>query len=95
MGEAPGVRLVRNDALFHAQIGADTTVMLDTEAGQYFGLNAVGTYIWEMLERPRSVPELCAAVCAEFDVDAATCDADVPAFLRRLIDNGILRETDA
>ena len=69
--------------------------MLDTEAGQYFGLNAVGAYIWELLEQPRSGQELRTAVCTEFDVDGATCDPDISRFLRSLIDNGIIQETQA
>ena len=66
--------------------------MLDTEAGRYFALNDVGTYLWELLEQPRSMPELRMAVCAEFDVDAAACEADVSAFLRSLMDSGLVDE---
>jgi hypothetical protein len=95
MVEMPCVKLVRNDKLFYAPVGADESVMLDSEAGQYFGLNAVGTYIWEQLEQPRTVPELREAVCGEFDVDLATCEADLSEFLRSLIANGMVQEIQA
>lgn len=95
MAEVSAVKLLRNDKLFYAPVGTDESVMLDSEAGQYFGLNAVGTYIWELLEQPRSVPELREAVCAEFDVDGATCEADISEFLHSLIANGIVQENQA
>jgi hypothetical protein len=89
------VKLVRTNELLHAPVGINETVMLDTEAGKYFGLNEVGTYLWGLLEQPRSIPELYAAVCAEFDVAAAACEADVSTFLRSLMDSGLVNEIRA
>lgn len=89
------VKLVRNDKLLHTMVGADECVMLDTEAAKYFGLNAVGAYVWELLAQPRTEAEVCAAVGAEFDVDRAVCEADLQEFLRSLIANGIVLETPA
>ncbi|MDE3197312.1 MAG: PqqD family protein, partial [Acidobacteriota bacterium] len=42
--------LCRNDKILHAPVGAEETVMLSVEAGEYYGLNAVGRRIWELLE---------------------------------------------
>ncbi|HVX56205.1 MAG TPA: PqqD family protein [Pseudolabrys sp.] len=95
MAEVPGVKLIRNERLFHAPVGTDESVMLDSEGGRYFGLNAVGTYIWGLLEQPHSASELQAAVCAEFEVDPATCETDLSAFLDSMIANGIVHEAQA
>jgi hypothetical protein len=59
-------------------------VMLDPHRSRYFGLDAVGHRIWELLERPRSVGALCAELQGEFDVDAENCLGDVLAFLEEL-----------
>jgi len=92
LAEGSVVKLVRSNKLLHAPVGIGETVMLDTEAGKYFGLNEVGTYLWGLLEQPRSMPEMNAAVCAEFDVDATACEADVSAFLRSLMESGLVDE---
>jgi hypothetical protein len=62
----------------------DEIVMLSPDQGAYYGLNAVGSRIWELIDRPRSVTDLCAVLAAEFMVDDETCLAEVLAFLDRL-----------
>ena len=69
--------------------------MMSIEKGRYFGVNAVGARIWELLETPQTVEQLCARLCAEFEVDAQTCEAAVVEFTRNLIDNGIVHESAA
>ena len=82
--------LSRSRDILYAPSGADSAVMMSIEAGSYYGLNAVGARIWELLERPRRLDEICAALRDEFDVDANTCEAAVCAFATRLIDQGIV-----
>jgi len=59
-------------------------VMLDPRRSRYFGLDAVGHRIWELLESPRSVEALCSELQGEFDVDAESCQGDVLVFLGQL-----------
>lgn len=59
----------------------DEAVMLDAEAGLYFGLNEVGTLIWKELEEPRSIAELQEAVLAKFDIEPDQCSQDLGEFL--------------
>jgi hypothetical protein len=67
-------------------------------SGNYFGLNEVASFIWNQLETPRTVGELCDAVLAEFDVEPEQCQADALEFLRGMIDDGlaeVVPETEA
>jgi hypothetical protein len=41
-------------------------VLLDPRSGVYFGLDPVGTLVWQELASPRTVDELVEAVCASF-----------------------------
>lgn len=59
----------------------EEAVMLDPEAGLYYGLNEVGTLVWSLLEEPKSIAELKAAVLAEFDISADQCQQDLAEFL--------------
>jgi hypothetical protein len=67
------------------------TVMLDVESGAYFGLRGVGGRVWDLLEHPQTLPQLTAAIASEFEVDPATCRADLQAFLAKLIDNDLVQ----
>ena len=68
----------------------DELVMLDPQQSTYFGLDQIGKRIWELLERPLSVNELCSVLQGEFDVAAETCRSDVLALLEQLRDAELL-----
>jgi PqqD family protein of HPr-rel-A system len=68
----------------------DQTVMFDAAKGEYFGLAGVGGRIWELLEQPRSIGQLCEVITAEFEVSAADCRADVSSFLDDLRRAGLV-----
>jgi hypothetical protein len=55
----------------------DETVLLELKKGTYYGLNAVGSLIWEMVQQPQSIEALCSAVVEQFNVEPETCKRDV------------------
>jgi hypothetical protein len=65
-------------------------VMLDPRTSRYFGVDSIGARIWELLEQPVSVDEVCIALRGEFDVEEEACRADVLAFLEQLEDAELL-----
>ena len=70
----------------------DEMVLLDLESGLYFGVDGVGQRIWEAFAEGRNVEEAVAVVVAEYEVEAAQAQADVIAFVRNLVDRGLLTE---
>ena len=80
--------VVRNPRLIAADMDGDT-VMMSIESGEYFGLGGVGSRVWELLEKPHSAAQLASAICAQYEVDAATCEADIIRFLDELLANGL------
>ena len=56
---------------------------------------AVASRVWELLETPKTIAQLCAQICEEFEVDMQTCEAEVLKFVQVLIDNGIVNEAAA
>ena len=69
----------------------DEKVMMSVEKGQYFGLEPVGSRIWEMIAQPVRVSELIDVLLGRYDVDRETCEKDVLAFLEELNEAGILQ----
>ena len=62
----------------------DEVAILDLDRALYFGLQGVGVHIWDSLEQPRSIADLCASIRAEFDVSEDDCRADVAQILASL-----------
>ncbi|MBA2665782.1 MAG: PqqD family protein [Trueperaceae bacterium] len=67
------------------------TVILDPASGKYFGLDGVGTRVWELLQTAPTYGTVVATIVDEYDVDADTCERDVRALLVDLRDRGLVR----
>lgn len=68
----------------------DEVAILDLDRALYFGLQGAGVHIWDALDQPRSVADLCASVLAEFDVSESECRADVEQILTNLKEEGLV-----
>lgn len=65
-------------------------VVLDLASQTYFGLNAVGTRVWEHLQAGRSVKEIRDALLKEFEVAPDALEKDVVALLNELTQKGLV-----
>lgn len=69
-------------------------VLLHVLTGEYFGLDPVGSRVWQLLvhdgDHGRGLTELIASVVAEFDVDEATALSDVGALVQQLATQQLL-----
>jgi hypothetical protein len=64
-----------------SQLGAES-IILDHEKGEYFGLDNVGSFVWEKIQAGETtLSELKTAVMEEFEIDEATCESDLQALL--------------
>ncbi|VWX62130.1 lasso peptide biosynthesis PqqD family chaperone [Sphingorhabdus sp. 109] len=73
----------RNPEMVSADMDGEM-VMMSIEDSAYYGLNAVGSDLWEAMEKPVSVTALCDRVTENFDIDLATCRSDVMELLTDL-----------
>jgi hypothetical protein len=72
-----------------AKVGEEL-VMMSAEMGNYLGLTAVGTRVWELIEVPRPFDEICAVLESEFDVTSEMCRDEVGQFLVELEKHGVI-----
>ncbi len=72
-----------------AKVG-DELVMMSAEQGNYIGLSDVGSRIWELIETPRNIDDVCAQLLNEFDVTPEICRAEVETFLNELVKHGAI-----
>lgn len=83
-------RLERSDDVLFQEVGGEA-VLLDLASEQYFGLDPVGTRIWDLIEPGLSLADIHQSLCAEFDADAERIRDDLLALARKLLDAGLVR----
>ena len=71
------------------QVG-DETVLLNLASGQYFGLNTVGTRIWQLLTQGHNRSQICQIIATEFSAPMTDIERDTDALLTALLDNGLI-----
>jgi hypothetical protein len=73
-----------SDTVLSSQLG-DESVILDHQHGLYFGLEGVGSFVWEKIqEKEMTVAQIKEAVAEEFDADDATIETDLNTLLAQL-----------
>jgi hypothetical protein len=60
------------------------TAILNLKDGVYYGLNSVGSRIWNLIQSPKSVVELRDTLLAEYEVDAEVCTRELITLLDNL-----------
>lgn len=73
---------------------ADESVLLNLDTGTYFGLDAVGTRLWNLVAEHGSTSLAIDTLLAEYDVDAPRLQNDVTALIDQLLAKRLLT-TDA
>jgi hypothetical protein len=66
------------------------TVILHFDSGNYFGLNDVGTLVWNMIGQPRRVSDLRDAIVHEFEVEPERCERELLNLLAELSERGLI-----
>ena len=89
MAITPTTMLSRNTDIPYAAFNAQEGVIL--VAGECYALNSVAVRIWELLEQPMTVTQLCSRICEEFEIDMETCETAILNFAAEIVDNGIVR----
>jgi hypothetical protein len=65
-------------------------VVLNLDTGIYFGLDAVGTRIWRLLEERKPLKAVLDTLIDEYEAPPDRLQRDLLAFVERLDDKGLL-----
>lgn len=82
-------RIRRSDQVLFQDVGGEA-VLLDLASEQYFGLNDVGTRIWQLIETSAVLEEVRSTLCEEFEADPACIEQDLLALVEALADAGLI-----
>jgi hypothetical protein len=83
--------VVRRDGLVQAEIDGEVVTM-SIEHGTCYGLNQVGSRIWNLLEKPTRIGVLCETLLSEYRVDPDVCERQVLDLLEELRTEGLISD---
>ncbi|HKR65504.1 MAG TPA: PqqD family protein, partial [Thermoanaerobaculia bacterium] len=82
-------RAVIRDGVMFNRVG-DEIVILDLDSGTYFGLDAVGSRLWDLIAGNHTIAEAMERMLEEYEVTAEELDRDVFQLLRELEEKKLL-----
>jgi hypothetical protein len=69
---------------------AGEAAILNLRSGVYYGLDPIGARVWRLVREPKTLAELRDLLLAEYDVEAATLEADLRNLLNSLSAQGLI-----
>ena len=75
--------------ILHQELGGET-VLLNLVTEHYFGLDPVGSRIWQVLGETGRAAAVIEALLTEYDVDEATLRTDVQRLIGELAGAGLV-----
>ena len=73
---------------------AGEAAILNLKNGVYYGLDTVGSRIWNLIQEPRTVNEVRDALLEEYHVERDRCERDLLTLLQMLAAEGLIQVDD-
>ncbi len=73
---------------------AGESVLLNLNGGRYFGLDEVGTDMWNALTASASIDEALQILTAQYEIEPAILQKDLDDLIQRLTDQGLVKIED-
>ena len=73
-----------------AQLVDDEMVLLDTESENYFGLDAIGTVMWQQLAENPLLDVLKSYMLEQYEVEEERLEKDIEIFVKTLVDHQLI-----
>jgi len=85
----PDTILERNSNLVFNQIEGEV-VMLSLETSAYYGMDKIGSRIWELMEKPVSFSKILSHLMEEYNVSKEQCSTETKDFINKLIEKKLV-----
>jgi hypothetical protein len=69
---------------------AGEAVILSLKTGEYFGLNEVGTRVWNFIQEPKTVAAVLDTVLKEYDVALDQLERDIFVLLEQMVNKNLI-----
>jgi len=85
----PESLIKRNPAIIMGKVDQEY-VMLSVENSEYYGLDEIGSRIWDCIEVPITLDQLVVTLQKEYDVEYDICLDDTREFLNKMIQRSMI-----
>lgn len=86
--------IAHSKGLVATDIDGEVAIMA-IDSGKYHSLNETGSRIWNALEQPLAVANLCESLASQYQVEEEQCRSDVLLYLQDMIDERLIEVSDA
>ncbi len=80
------------DTVFAQEVDGEM-VLLDMESENYFGLDEVGTAIWQAMQEHGNLKEVFDDLLKQYDVEEEVLKNDLSDFVGKLVESGLVEVT--
>ena len=81
-------KITFSDTVFAQEVDGEM-VLLDMNSENYFGLDEVGTAIWQAMQESGSLEEVYKAMLEQYEVEPEVLQKDLLDFAQKLSDSGL------
>jgi ornithine carbamoyltransferase len=78
------------DTVFAQEVDGEM-VLLDMNSENYFGLDGVGTDIWQAIQENNSLEDVFTALLTQYEVEEEVLKKDLLAFVEKLQESGLIK----
>ncbi len=83
-----------SDTVFAQEVDGEM-VLLDMNSENYFGLDKVGSSIWQAIEAENgALDRVLEVLLEEYDVEEDLLKADLMVFVEKLVESGLVQVVD-
>ncbi|HEY9190788.1 MAG TPA: PqqD family protein [Sulfurovum sp.] len=82
-------KIIFADTVFAQEVD-DEMVILDMESENYFGLDEVGTSIWQAMQEHGTLQDVFDALLEQYDVEPEILEKDLSDFVEKLLESGLV-----
>lgn len=83
-------KITFSDTVFAQEVDGEM-VLLDMESENYFGLDEVGTAIWQAMQEKETLKEVFKTLLEQYDVEEEVLEKDLSEFVDKLLKSGLVK----
>ncbi len=77
------------DTVFAQEVDGEM-VLLDMNSENYFGLDAVGTDIWQAMQEKETLQEVLEVLLEQYEVESDVLEKDLADFVAKLVESELV-----
>ncbi len=82
-------KIIFADTVFAQEVDGEM-VLLDMESENYFGLDEVGTAIWQAIQEDGLLQNVLETLLEQYDVEEEVLKKDLIGFVEKLVESGLV-----